>query len=97
MSPVLHYLDDFLINCSSMSPLCSIDPKMVTEVCLYLGIPLAVEKLEGPTESLTFLGIVLDVHHMEAHLLPAKLQYIHSEVAVWLKREMAQKGLSCHL
>ena len=34
----------------------------------YLGVPLAVEKVDGPSESHTFLGIVLDTKNMEVHL-----------------------------
>jgi len=43
---------------------------------------LAVEKIEGPTEVLTFLGITLDTHHMEARLPPTKLQGISDEIKV---------------
>jgi len=52
---------------------------------------LAVEKIEGPTEVLTFLGITLDTHHMKARLPPAKLQGIHDDIKVWLNRKNARK------
>ena len=39
---------------------------IIKAVCYYLGVPLAIEKVEGPSMSLTFLGIVLDTKRMEA-------------------------------
>ena len=44
-----------------------------------LGIPLATEKIEGASISLTFLGIVLDTSHMKARLPDDKLQCIQKE------------------
>ena len=38
-----------------------------------LGIPLALEKVEGPFTSLNFLGITLDTAKMEARLHDDKL------------------------
>ena len=41
-----------------------------------LGVPFALEKLERPSHSLTFLGIEIDTIHMEAHFPEAKLTLI---------------------
>ena len=43
------------------------EPRYLTQLCKDLGIPLAVEKIEGPSTSLTFLGITLDTEQMEEH------------------------------
>ena len=61
MSPVLHYLDDFLmlVTPSAATHVCWSNLNTIKEVCSQLGILLALEKLEGPSQSLTFLGIVL--------------------------------------
>jgi hypothetical protein len=32
----------------------------IKEVCARLGFPLKIEKIEGPTWVITFLGIILD-------------------------------------
>ena len=40
----------------------------IQQSCQNLGIPLALEKLEGPAHSLTFLGIEVDTIRMEARL-----------------------------
>ena len=40
----------------------------VKQVCHTLGVPLALEKVEGPATVLPFLGILLDTQQMEARL-----------------------------
>ena len=74
-----------------LSPTCSTHLTTIMEVCSQLGILLALEKLEGPTQSLTFLGITLDTHRMEACLPPDKLQHIRNQVATWLTKKNATK------
>jgi len=39
------------------------------DICHFLGIPLALEKVGGPSTVLEFLGIVLNTIQMETHLL----------------------------
>ena len=46
-----------------------------------LGIPLALEKVEGPSDGLTILGITLDSQSMQACLPDDKLQRICLQVA----------------
>ena len=87
----IHYLDDFLMFGPPDSPVCQQNLKTFTQVCNELGIPLATEKLEGPSTSLTFLGIILDTHRMEIHLPKDKLQRIHHELSLWLHRKTATK------
>ena len=50
-----------------------------------------MEKLEGPSQSLTFLGIVLDTQLMEARLPEDKLSRIQTQLATWLGRRKATK------
>ena len=87
----MHYLDDFLMFGPPDSPICQQNLNTFTQVCNELGIPLATEKLEGPSTSLTFLGIILDTHHMEIRLPMDKLQRIHQELSLWLHRKTATK------
>jgi len=54
------------------------------QICDYLGVPLALEKVESPAATLSFLGIVLDTVKMEARLPQEKLLKFHQEVAMWL-------------
>ena len=52
-----HYLDDFIILGPANDSSCRRGLDVVLELCERLGVPLAMEKLEGPTTCLTFLGI----------------------------------------
>lgn len=91
VSPLLHYLDDFLTMGPPSSTTCAENLTTIKEVCLQLGIPLAVDKVEGPSTSLTFLGIVLDTERMEARLPEEKLSRIRLQLTAWLKKKKATK------
>lgn len=56
-----------------------------------LGIPLAIEKVDGPTTVLDFLRIVLDTERMEACLPKDKLDRIRTAIQEWLNRRSATK------
>ena len=64
---------------------------VIKDICSRLGIPLALEKVEGPSDSLTFLGITLDTQNMQARLPDDKLQRIRLQVGAWLSRKKATK------
>ena len=89
--PVLHYLDDFLIMGPPQSPICSRNLLVIKDVCSMLGIPLALEKVEGPSDSLTFLGITLDTQTMQARLPDDKLLRIRHQTSAWLSKKKATK------
>ena len=78
VSPLLQYLDDFLLMAPPQSSQCQDNLLIVQHICSLLGIPLALENVEGPTDSLTFLGITLDTKRMEARLPSEKLNRIHT-------------------
>ena len=88
---VLHYLDDFLTLGPPASNICQQNLNIIQKVCTSLGIPLALEKVEGPSTTLTFLGIALDTINMEARLSEEKLTRIRQLVISWLNRKKATK------
>ena len=91
ISPLIHYLDDFLTIGQADSAACQNHLTTIKEVCHNLGIPLALEKLEGPSQCLTFLGITLDTQLMEARLPSDKLLRIRNQLSAWLTRKRATK------
>jgi len=91
VSPIMHYLDDFLTLAPPDSLTCQRNLDIIRSVCLHLGVPLAVEKVECPSTSLTFLGIVLDTVRMEARLPIDKLRRIRHQVRTWLSKRKATK------
>ena len=50
---ILHYLDDFLTLGPPASNTCEQNLSTIRKVCASLGIPLALEKVEGPSTTLT--------------------------------------------
>ena len=91
ISCILHYLDDFLIIGPPHSHVCKQNLDIFMQLCDNLGIPLASEKIKGPSTSLSFLGICLDTARMEIRLLNDKLSRIRSTLARWLHKKIATK------
>ena len=91
ITPVIHYLDDFLTMGSADSATCHDNFTAIQQTCQELGIPLAPEKLEGPSHILTFLGIEFDTIHMEARLPDEKLVRIPTSLSSWLTKKKATK------
>ena len=87
----IHYLDDFLTMGPAGSSVCQHNMDIFTQTCNELGIPLAEEKLEGPSTSITFLGIVIDTLKCEILLPEEKLHRIRQEITSWLGRNKATK------
>ena len=87
----IHYLDDFLTMGLASSSICQHNLDIFMQTCYELGIPLAEEKLEGPSTSITFLGIVIDTSKSEIRLPEEKLHRIRQEIASWLGRNKATK------
>ena len=65
---IMHYLDDFLLLGPPGLNECQTNLNIIVKCCEALGIPLALEKLEGSSTSISFLGIVIDMVHMQLRL-----------------------------
>ena len=55
-----HYLDDFVTMGPPDTDSCGVNLDRILAVCRDLGVPLAMEKLECPSQCMTFLGIEID-------------------------------------
>eukprot|EP00731_Ephydatia_muelleri_P033498 Em0031g6a len=71
---LIHYLDDFLLAGPPGQPTCSESTETMLRVCERLGIPVALDKLEGPATTITFLGITINTTLQQLQLPPDKLQ-----------------------
>ena len=58
------------------STVCQHNVDTLVSLRAELGVPIATDKLEGPSTSLSFLGIILDTNRMEIRLPPDKLARI---------------------
>ena len=87
----IHYLDDFMTMGPAKLLICHRNLEIMMEVSEQLGIPLALDKLAGPSHCLTFLSIILDTEQMQARLLEDKLSRIKHQLSTWLHRRKANK------
>ena len=87
------YLDYFLTVSPAASSTCQQNLQIFKNTCEELEVPLALEKVEGPTTCLTFLGITLDMQRMKICLPEEKLIRIRTdcEVSSWLQKKCATK------
>ena len=83
---MLHLLDDFLIVASTRNQ-CSNQLSLFLELCSYLGIPIAPEKIAGPSTILSFAGIELDTVRLEARLPSDKVLRCNSLLSYFLNRK----------
>ena len=86
-----HYLDDFITLGAPNTEECNHNLLRIQELFSRLNIPIAKEKLEGPSTSIVFLGISLDTEKLEAKLPPEKLASIRAELARWLEQSSCTK------
>lgn len=91
VSHCIHYLDDFLTLGSPLCKECGKNLEIIIKICKILGLPLAVEKVEGPVCCITFLGIILDSIKMEIRLPQEKLSQLKQLIQSWLVCRKAQK------
>lgn len=86
----LHYLDDFFCGPAN-SQSCSEALATAVPLCSRLGLPVALEKVEGPSHLIVFLGIKIDSVAMSLSLPEDKLQVLKSSLAWWVTRKSATK------
>ena len=78
-----HYLDDFVTIGRPQSDECAFSLHLLIELCARLGVPLAIEKVEGPSTCLPFLGIEIDSIAQELRLPADKLMRLRSLLGEW--------------
>ena len=86
-----HYLDDFVILGPWVTRKCAEALDTVLRACADLGVPLALEKLEGPTSCLTFLGIEMDMDAGTLRLPREKLDRLHLMLQQWVGRKACKR------
>ena len=96
MSHLIHYLDDYLLMDIPQSPRCGHHVSIFLYTCHRLGIPVAMDKLEGPSTTLTFLSLELDSTRQQIRLPQSKLHEIFTELSQWSHPARPQKGDCFH-
>ena len=78
-----HYLDNFATFGPPNSPECQENVRTIIDTSKDLGVPLALEKQEGPTTKLTLLGIQINTEDTTLSLLQVKLHRLQQDLARW--------------
>ena len=87
---LVHYVDDFMLLNHGLSA-AKLALESVLKLFAELGIPISMNKLEGPSTSMIFLGILFDSDSMTIRLDDEKLSAIHTELLLWSDRSTASK------
>ena len=86
-----HYLDDFIMLGPPDSPICGVSLDIILLTCSELGVPLAMDKLDGPTSRITFLGIEIDTRAGILRLPEDKLRRIIHALDRWTNRRACER------
>ena len=81
----LNYLDDFLLLGPPASPKCAEALHSFLAFCNQLGVPVVKEKTEGPSTSLSFLGIQIDTKSLQLRLPEDKLRNLVTLLGKWMQ------------
>ena len=83
----LHYLDDFLLLGRAGTTEGATVLSSALGVLQHLGVPVASQKIEGPSTTLTFLGILIDTRALELRLPEDKLLRLQLLIQRWSSKQ----------
>jgi len=86
-----HYLDDFTLVEKPRSQQCKRNLEVALATCEEVGFRMAPEQTEGPTTSLSLLGVELDTELMELRLPQKKLLKLRELVEKLRQRKACTK------
>ena len=90
-----HYLDNFITLRPPGSDACQQNLDGIITTCEYTSIPLEVDNYEGPTTTITFLGLELDTINTKIWLPAAKLTRSQSFLNNWEGKQAAKSKTFC--
>ena len=88
---LLHYLDDFILVAKDYAE-ATAQKNILIKVWEKLGVPMEHSKLEGPSQSLKFLGIEIDTVNLQLRLPEDKLSQLKRELAALVLERSVSKG-----
>ena len=87
----IHYLDDFWTCGEKHTEECLNNLKFMLNVCSDCGMAVNPKKVELPTTTIEFLGIIIDSEAMELRMSEERLSDIKSELAAWQGKRSGTK------
>ena len=88
VSIVIHYLDDFFIIGSPLNAECINNLVSLHADFGDLRVPLAEHKMVGPSTSIVFLGVNLDLINLQLSLPDEKLKELKVLIPSWVGRKV---------
>lgn len=76
LTHVHHYVDDFIIILDSNMDNAMTIKKRIIDISSSLGLPLAMDKLEGPSTCITYLGYEFDTVAMQTRITATRMTEI---------------------
>lgn len=89
---VYAYLDDFA-GCESTKQQAENAYLFFNNLLQDLGLQLALDKCQAPTQRITWLGYLVDTTSMIISVPPQKVEEIRDECATWLNRSKVSKRM----
>ena len=86
-----HYLDDFLTLGLPAFPVCYNNLQACIQMCSKLGLTLHPDKLRGPFNCLSILGIELDSSTLQSWLPPQKRERIIALLDTWVGKRFCTR------
>ena len=91
LSYLLHYLDDFFTARAPDTSECQNNLEAMLSVCQKINAPVKLTKVEGPSTSITFLGIVINTITMIASISSERKQELLSALQSMIERYKCTK------
>ena len=82
-----HYLDDYVMIGRPDTAECEQLMQSFVDVCQYLGVEIAHDKTEGPSTSVTYLGLVIDSELMEVRAPVEKIDRAKGQIISLLHKQ----------
>ena len=91
ISSLIHYLDNYFTAGKADSPQCAAKVEIICKVFKQLCIPIAEDKLEGPTTIIVYLDTVIDSIKQQIRLPLDKYNELSSLLEQWQRRKKCTK------
>ena len=88
---IFNYLDDFLTLGKPGLDECQLNLTSILVTCNSTGLPVEVDKCQGPVSCILFLGMELNSVALEIHLPGDKLANLRSLLHSWRGRKACRK------
>ena len=88
---IIHYLDDFLALAPAVSAIAASMRPLIESSLTRVGAPLAHQKTEGPTTTLTFLGIQINTISFQLSLPADKVARFRNLLGQWRRHKSCTK------